>query len=1334
MSGTSVAAKKMATQMASVQLAYDSGKISLTEYNAQMDALRVEMQATSTTAKVMGTAIRTALNVGLFVAIEFGVWIIQKLVNAEKEAIEHANEMTTAYKSQKQEVENLRQEYLDIVDSTESEAKKSEELYKWKKKLIQAYGYEKSAIEGVTTARATGLKFFDKEEYDNAIEIINQNNKDDVYKKLYEKMYGENSGKKNYSSGHIEVDLSDLDWLKEYGIYAESLYSESDRIGEVVYKFGDNVEDSINHINDVLAILNKKANTSAGLTGYEKIIKEHLDRALTDFQNAQKESEDILDTTGEALFTTRYSEFLQKYGNELDKLTKENFDSWKDKFNKYLAETEGNLLSDENFVKIRDEYFKNLKIDLFPDDVIAETNKYGYSLTSLSEKLEAFSDITKDVSTKQSTIQSALEKVRAGTSLTSDEMQKLGDAYPDLLGKFEETVDGWTIGADELADANDKIVQSAKDAIEEQKKILRETAEKIKAQLSQTPVINSKSDYEAWQKRKEQLNGDLTDIENQLKGLDNLSKTLALNLTNRVSEFSKATATLSSKMKTLSSAFKEQAENGSLSVDTVLTLIENGYSAALMYDKQTGQIKLNADAYLELARAEIEKQKADILIAQNEALTDKLDTERSITSNLGWAYLGTAEAMLKMKEAEARLANDEELIKALQEQYNVLSTLGDQLGTVVTGDYGGSKSGSSSDPIKEAFEKDMKDIEHLHNMGLKSDEEYYDALEKANEKHYKNSAEHESDYLSNVEKIYKARQSLYKENADKQFDNLEDQYKRGIITAEQYAQGLHDLGQELYGEGSIYGGTEFAIKALGELDKKVKETPEDIYNEFNERLSADGDKTLFNVLSDAEELWNKTNELFAGDLTSIKSNAKDIFGTVSSALEDALKKGIITVDGYESLLRSWADTLQVTEADVTNALVDIYEYRVDALQKTNDGSLASERKYIADMKSLNFSTYGDENSDFYDPTTYASNLRDITDHQLDVLEKALNNGELSVQEYANSVVEIFKDADVLGADYVSEKLDDIDKVRAEREKTYWEQQKELMEDYYDKQIKEIEETQKAKEKENKLEELHLKLIKARQTLEDTKNNRNQLVFHDGTFEYMSDQDAVMSAEEEVANTLKEIEDEKLQAQIDLLEEQKDAALGFYDQILDEIDFYLNKTLPLSESDQEELAKIRNSDYAQYARDKRDGNLTANSDNEKNAEDALNQTNTAEETKQSVSDIAKNVFDIAKIVADGFNFENLVRALGGNPTAEAVKNFQDSYNATLVGKQITPSTLPSNITNNSSTTNKNNNKNIVVNVGDIHITVPEGMSKEDIAEYVAGRLSESIALALPKYLI
>lgn len=1231
MSGTSIAAKKMATQMASVQLAYDSGKISLTEYNAQMDALRAEMQVTSTTAKVMGTAIRTALNVGLFVAIEFGVWIIQKLVNAEKEAIEYANEMTTAYKSQKQEIENLRQEYLDIVDSTESEAKKSEELYKWKKKLIQAYGYEKSAIEGVTTARATGLKFFDKEEYDNAIEIINQNNKDDVYNKLYERMYGENSGNKNYSSGHIEVDLSDLNWLKEYGIYAESLYSESDRIGEVVYKFGDNVETSIDNINNVLAILNKKANTSAGLTGYEKIIKGHLDLALADFENAQKESEDVLNTTGEALFTTRYSDFLQKYGNELDKLTKENFDSWKDKFNKYLAETEENLLSDENFVKIRDEYFKNLKIDLFPDEVIAETNKYGYSLTSLSEKLEAFSDITKDVSTKQSTIQSALEKVRAGTSLTSDEMQKLGDVYPDLLGKFEETVDGWTISADDLIDANDKIVKSLKNVIEEQKKILNENIEKIKAQLADIPTINGKSDYDEWQAKQAQLNKDLVDGENQLRALDNILKTFNIDISEGTS-----------KLKDYDDALKyTQTLNKMLgSLDTANSLLSN-WTDTDQWKKEFSDV---VDAIVEAFPNDSRIKQA----AEDWFRTQTKDSAQILVNEYRWAYntdlnnfneyqynkLGDDEsawedfikkntefvdefktaygidlaniATYKKAREELLKANDFDPFSAEAKAFNEGALKEFDEATAYFGKlfkpFSPETKGSSTDLVKKQFDTFMQEYEKLHDRGLMSDEDYYNKLEEANELYYKNCADHLDDYISNETKIYNARKEKYKSDTKEMVDNLKDQYNAGKIALEDYAKVLSDLSSSRYGEGSTYFGTEFAKDAL-------------------------------------------------------KENFKDAFDTITDAAKDSLSKMLITPDKYLDLINEWGKKLEITDG---------------VLEKAKE--VLSESDYLDAWDLAN--GYDSKNNKDYE--LRAKRVAYI----YELAEKLYGkNGQNNVKAYNELIKQGLEEEKSIWEDRVND------------EKSFWEDRQEEIETYYDTQIDKIKDVQEEENKLKDLEEKRLALIKARQNLENAKNQRNQLIFEGGTFRYDVDQDAILSAEEELADAIEALRDEELNTQIELLEEQKNNAVEFYKNIIDKIDEYLNKEDKILNSDSDVLNTILE------------------------------------------SDAPKANFDMQKFIDGGSNFESLVRALGGTFTQKAADYFKDSYNATLVGKQITPSTIDKVVNNSNSTTN-NNSKSVIIEKMEINVKLTLQSLDDFVDDKIEGfgkKIIEGMNSQLPKVL-
>ena len=51
--------------------------------------------------------------------------------------------------------------------------------------------------------------------------------------------------------------------------------------------------------------------------------------------------------------------------------------------------------------------------------------------------------------------------------------------------------------------------------------------------------------------------------------------------------------------KTLSSAFGEQIENGRLSADTILSLIDAGYASVLSFDAETGAVKINAQACID---------------------------------------------------------------------------------------------------------------------------------------------------------------------------------------------------------------------------------------------------------------------------------------------------------------------------------------------------------------------------------------------------------------------------------------------------------------------------------------------------------------------------------------------------------------------------------------------------------------------------------------------------------------------------------------------------------------------------------------------------------------
>jgi TP901 family phage tail tape measure protein len=87
----------------------------------------------------------------------------EEAAQAHEEAIRKAAQSAETAREQIDGLKKLRQEYLDIVDSETTETEKAKELDRWKQTLIETYGLEKSALEGVNAERKTGLGLIDEE-------------------------------------------------------------------------------------------------------------------------------------------------------------------------------------------------------------------------------------------------------------------------------------------------------------------------------------------------------------------------------------------------------------------------------------------------------------------------------------------------------------------------------------------------------------------------------------------------------------------------------------------------------------------------------------------------------------------------------------------------------------------------------------------------------------------------------------------------------------------------------------------------------------------------------------------------------------------------------------------------------------------------------------------------------------------------------------------------------------------------------------------------------------------------------------------------------------------
>lgn len=164
----------------------------------------------------------------------------------------------------------------------------------------------------------------------------------------------------------------------------------------------------------------------------------------------------------------------------------------------------------------------------------------------------------------------------------------------------------------------------------------------------------------------------------------------------------KATGELAKETKSLSSAFAEQNEDGSLSVDTVLSLVDAGYAAALAVDAETGAVRLDTEAYKELAKAKIEAQKADLLEQRAQATQENIE-KMKLASGSG---------------DHKRIAELQKANKSIVVEYDVQIAALDSidLDKVTSGTYGEKKqSGSSGSGSSSGSKSAVKDVSGIQS-------------------------------------------------------------------------------------------------------------------------------------------------------------------------------------------------------------------------------------------------------------------------------------------------------------------------------------------------------------------------------------------------------------------------------------------------------------------------------------------------------------------------------------------------------------------------------------------------------------------------------------------
>lgn len=289
---------------------------------------------------------------------------------------------------------------------------------------------------------------------------------------------------------------------------------------------------------------------------------------------------------------------------------------------------------------------------------------FGNSVTVVDSLTGKYNDLTtalKEYSAQQvssATLEAHKNQLKETLSLIEELEEKKEKAVNKKFNDF----DSWTSNTLGLFDwaapiflsGNDNAIDEISREIEEAKKKANEIKKQIAADSKEIFSILGKS-------------------ENDYISKTNETKNTTENLTQVYDAHKEAVENLAKSLSTVSSAYSEQAESGKLSYNTVMSLIDAGYASCLQIDEETGAVRLNAEAYKELAKAKISARMAD-LQADIASQTSEYDKKYQALNKVKSLWAKNQLRDFLDDQASTVASGSKAELAALQELYNNLDS------------------------------------------------------------------------------------------------------------------------------------------------------------------------------------------------------------------------------------------------------------------------------------------------------------------------------------------------------------------------------------------------------------------------------------------------------------------------------------------------------------------------------------------------------------------------------------------------------------------------------------------------------------------------------------
>ena len=599
---------------------------------------------------------------------------------------------------------------------------------------------------------------------------------------------------------------------------------------------------------------------------------------------------------------------------------------------------------------------------------------------------------------------------------------------------------------------------------------------------------------------------------------------------------------------TLNSAINEYNQNGSLSIDTMQSVISLGDNWLDYINTENGAFTLDREALEQLTDARIEEMKQQALsslISNVENISNEEDALKFLTSTnyetansykeLAEAKLEDAKASLSQKLADGSISSDsyDKVIEKLENDAAKISNIFD--------------STSLNTGIGENISVTLADLEsHADLLKTVRDE-------------YEQTGRISGSTLKSISDSFSAISPEIKE--------LQSQYESGKITYSEYFAGLEDCYNKYkyrYVSDSLYTAVLEAegsrVKELGEAysaDFKNWKTVEDAKKRSEllliKELSgywADYYKITFDENGRAS-LEETPSQNYDDEQTAAYAEDKrlKILEKVNSYNEfkDELEKQ--TQNVMESVTDlSWQNRAKNSSSDSTDPLKEEFSKKLALLDHYHQMGYIKDEQYYRQLNDLNEEYFAGQEKYLDDYRSYSEKIYS----GLKQAYKDMLDGQLGYMDQTVNAVTAFLDDGIEALNSQKEAVENEYETRISalenEQKALEEQQKSL-----EKQKEGIHEQIDAIQKANEARQKSIDLQKKQYELDRAMNQNTKQVYVNGQMVWQTDDEAVRNAGNELNNALSDAETDKLQARIDALDESSKAIDSQKDTIQEQID-------------------------------------------------------------------------------------------------------------------------------------------------------------------------------------